>query len=197
MLVILLGLFSFSFDFPLFGQVQQLAILPLGVGLFYLLTLHKAKTRENYKVFAWLGFAVNYVLFIAGIITLLVTNWLFPKDELSTYIKSLDEVTIFNSHISQTEPIKLADNALELLLEHSTKATFESGQWYTEQQMFTEPYETEKFPYFLHNVSTPAGMNVEVHFYIEKDGKGLLVQTPERHYYYRVFEPLIEKDGDK
>jgi len=194
-LLFYLGLLSFSINFSFFNKLHQFALLPLGAGLFYLITKNRLETREKYKRFVWLGFFANYAFFIASIAALLLSNLLFPKDELSTYIKSLDNAEVFITHSSMEEPVQLTDDAYDLLAK-ANPGHMEVDQWYIAQAHVEQTRTEELFPYMLQNVTTPAGLNVEVFFYIEKDSKGLLVLTPTAHYYFRTANAFIEKVGE-
>ena len=190
------GLFSISFELSLFGQMYKLAILPLGAGLFFLFTMSRHEVRKTYKPYIWLGFLANYGFFIGGIVTIFLTNALFPPGQLLTYIKSFEEATIMITHPSVQDEVHLTKNAYELL-EKSVPTEVQAHEWYNEQAYNQRAYKVEKFPYMLQNVTAPAGMNMDVFYYIEQDGQGLLMQTPNRHYYFRTSDTFIEKDGEQ
>src|SRR5690606_25003491 len=92
-LVLALGFFSVSLELFLFEQIHNFAIIPLGASLFYLFTRTRRETRVIYRPFVWLGFLANYGFFITGILTIFVTNILFPPGQLPTYAKSFDKAT--------------------------------------------------------------------------------------------------------
>ena len=195
-IIFLIGRFSISLDLPLFGHTHNLAIFPLGAGLFYLFTRTRQQAREIYKPYIWLGFFANYAFFVCGILTIFVTNALFPPGHLSTYIESFEDATILNIHPSAQDKIQLSNNAYELL-DKSIQTEVHAHEWYNGQAYNQMAYKEEKFPYMLQNVTATAGLNIDVFYYIEQDGKGLLVQTPDQHYYFRTEDTFIEKDGEQ
>lgn len=178
------GLFSISIDLSLFGGVHKLALFPIGVAIFYLFTINNVEARNIYKPYIWLGFLANYAFFIGSIFTLFMTNALFPPGQLATYSKSFEEATIFTIHPSASNQVQLSSNAYELL-QHATQTEVNAHEWYTASK-------EEKFPYMLQNVTPAAGLKLDVLYYIERDGKGLLVQTYDEHYYFRTTESFIE-----
>ena len=195
-LFLIVGIISFSIELEFFGTMYKFALLPLGAVLFYLFTRNKESAREKYKPFVWLGFVANYVFFITGILTIPVTNAIFPPNELSTYIKSLEQAQILTTHISAVQTLSLKDNATELLQE-ATLTTIEADQWYGEQLIDQKLYSVEKFPYLLTDVTAPAGMKEEVFYFVEQEGKGLLIQTPASHYYFRTTVPIVQNVGEE
>lgn len=190
-ILLFVGIFSFSIEFSFFGQMHKFALIPLGVGLFYFWTSKQPTSREKYKSIVWLGFFANYAFFVTSIITVLIIKLLFPSDELTTYVQALDEAEIIITHRGTEDPLQLSDDAYELL-KTSTLTEFEPDQWYFNQLDYTK----EQFPYMLYDVTTPAGLPYDVFFFVEEDGQGLLVQTPEQHYYFRTLEPFAIKEGE-
>jgi len=65
--VIFVGLFSFSFEWSMSNTVLKLAILPLGVWLLYLVCSGNKQRWQKYRSFAWLGFGGNYLILAAAL----------------------------------------------------------------------------------------------------------------------------------
>ena len=189
MIAVLIGLFSFSFNFPLFEEVLSLAILPLGVWILY--GVLKGKERWGaYRKYAWLGFLGNYIFLGASILAIGLSGVLYPKDEVGTYLADVSKVELVPIHPSGRE-VDLNVAKLEESLFSFERERSNVIQWYEEIREQIWPAEEnkkpekvqEKFPYLLTGVKAKAGKKVQV--YMESDGKGLLVTTEDRQYYFR------------
>src|SRR5690606_3208985 len=87
------GLFSFSFDWYMSNTMLRFAILPLGVWLIFLVCRgNKHKHRwQKYRSFAWLGFGANYLLLAATLLSIPLQNVFYPSDKPTTYLANLSK----------------------------------------------------------------------------------------------------------
>ncbi|MCV9888013.1 hypothetical protein [Metabacillus halosaccharovorans] len=186
---VFIGLFSFSLTLPLFDEVLSLAVLPLGVWILYGI-LKRYERWQAYRKYAWIGFLGNYIFFGAAILAIGLSGLVYPKDSIETYLADVSNVELIPIHPSG----KKVDLNITKLQE--SLVTFEHEQsnvvqWYEEIREQKWPTEEnkepgkaqEKFPYLLTGVKAKAGEHVQV--YVELDGKGLLVTTEDRQYYFR------------
>ncbi len=81
---ILLGVFSFTIEFPFRDTAVKIAILPLGVWILFMLLRKKEGAWERYRKFAWLGFFSNYLFWLCKCIRWIITqiSTLTRKEEL-------------------------------------------------------------------------------------------------------------------
>lgn len=194
-IVLFIGLISFSIHLEFFGTLHQFALLPLGVFLLYIFTRKNKLRWYKYRLFAWLGFCANFGFFIVSIATIPIFNSVYPPNEIDTYIKSIEHARILNTHISKTEPVKLVKNAHELL-QQSEQDRVKWDDWFYEHTDSMHQYSYETFPYMLTDVEYPFGMDKPVNFYIEQDGMGLLIMTDDLQYYFRSKQPILEVGGE-
>lgn len=192
--VIFVGLFSFSFEWPLSNTVVKLAILPLGVWLLYFVCSSNKLRWQKYRSFAWLGFWSNYVLAAATLITIPIHSFLYPIDKPATHIANASNAYIINLHPS-AEQVSLHTASLKEQLSSMELASLQSDQWYYEIQT-SEEEKKERFPYLLAGVESKWGSSLSSAIYVEQDGKGLLISLPNKQLYYRLDTSLFD-GGDK
>ncbi|WP_289137961.1 hypothetical protein [uncultured Brevibacillus sp.] len=191
-LIILVGLISFSINLSMFDLIFKLPILPLGVWILYFVFKGKAEKWQTCRSFAWLGFGANFIFFASTLITILVHHVIYPKDELSVYISNVENASIINIHPSAKDRSLNIDSLLKQLDTMSQEAVY-SDQWYQETYMNTESNKrNERFPYQVIGTSSRWGSGLQTLIYIEDDGKGILVSTPEKQLYFRSKASLIE-----
>lgn len=73
-LITVIGMFSFDFIFPISGHEAALPVLPLGVGILYAILRFRnsLNTWKQYRLFAWIGFFINFLFFLATLISGLI-----------------------------------------------------------------------------------------------------------------------------
>lgn len=188
-IIVFIGIFSFSINLPLFEEILSLAILPLGVWISY--GVLKGKGRWlTYRKYAWLGFAGNYFFLGATILAIGISGILYPKNEVETYLADVSEVELLSIHPSGKEVNisvpKLEESLSSFKWERSNVIQWHDEmieqKWSAEENKEQEKVQ-EKFPYLLTNVKAKAGQKVRV--YVESDGKGLLVTIKDRQFYFR------------
>ncbi|QCJ40657.1 hypothetical protein FAY30_01280 [Bacillus sp. S3] len=195
-LCMLVGLFSFSFNWRVFDTPVKFAILPLGVWILYFLLKAKDGRWERYRKFVWLGFLANYIFLAGTLLALPLQHIIYPENKLSTYIGDFENARIINTHPSALE--RSLD--LEVLQKHVHSMAAKSvhgQQWYYDDDVAREDSTDrhERFPYVLTGISTKWGSGLETMIYLEADGKGMLVTTGKRQLYFRSKVSLLK--GDK
>ncbi|WP_225986130.1 hypothetical protein [Psychrobacillus glaciei] len=192
-IVILLGFFSFSFNWNVFDRMIQVAVLPLGVWILYGVLKRKKERWEKYRPFAWLGFFANFILLSFILVALPINFFIFPENKPETYISNVEKAFIINIHPSAKEHQQVKENLLKLI--HRLKQEeFFSDEWYNETYMDTESNKRkERFPYMLINTLPKWGSGLSAIVYIEGDGKGLLIVTPKKQYYFHSDQSLLEE----
>lgn len=187
------GMFTFSINLNLFKSHIQLPILPLGVWILMMLAKRKNVNNrwERYRKFAWTGFLLSFVYLIMSLFINPIDHLMYPKNKLQTYISDIKETQIISTYPNITE-VKLLNSKLL-----SSLNTFHSEKIWNEK-WYQETYEgdlkekpVERFPYILLGTKPKFGSNLDSMMYIEKDGKGLLITTKEKQYYFRSDTKII------
>lgn len=193
--VIIVGVFSFSIHFPMFEKTVELAILPLGVWILYFLLRNKGNSWKNYRPYALLGFAGNYIFLAAFFISIFIYHLIYDENELSHYISDISEAEIIPVHPDGEGNPQLRGDFMETISKMKQKEFF-SVVSYDDMFMVDDfQKENEHFPYLLANNKPRWGSGADAVIYIEKDGKGILVNTEKRSVYFRSNEKVLkEKD---
>ncbi|GLX69629.1 hypothetical protein [Paenibacillus glycanilyticus] len=193
LLVTLAGFFSLSFKIPLFGQIVNIALLPLGLWIAYLLLRKRSWT--DYRKFAWIGFAANYVLLVTTLLAGPIYGSLFDRNDPSTYLAHLEKAKLVAIHPSAGEATfekKLFSSTLAEVKASDMAGTLD---WYRESLLEDgTQYQQERFPYALVGAEARWGSGLHASAYLEADGKGLLLATKDRYYYYRSEEPMLRME---
>jgi hypothetical protein len=191
-IVIIVGLFSFSFTLPVFDTSVKIPILPLGVCFLYFIYRNKVEKWVRYRRFAWLGFFANFIFLAASFLSYPIQSALFPEDELSTYIANVKEAEIVSTHPSANKQ-QLNKKSLESQINTMKKDSIPSEEWYYNTVVNVEPADRkERFPYQLTGTETKWGSGTSAVIYVEEDGKGLLVWTPTKQLYYRADSSILK-----
>lgn len=194
--VTLIGLFTFSFNWKIFDRAVQISILPLGVWILYALLSKNKAAWQKYRQFVWLGFMANYIFLIFLLVGVLVSHLLYPGNNLSTYISSVEDAYIINTHPTAKES-SLVKKDLIASIKNAKPQEILSISWYNETVLEENPEKRkERFPYMLTNTLPMWGSGLNPTIYIEKNGKGILITTQEKQLYFQTEHSLIE-EGDK
>lgn len=189
-LLILIGLFSFSFPLTFFQRPISIAILPLGVWILY--ALRKGKW-EIYRKYAWLGFAANYIFLATTLVGILLHGIIYPKDQPATFINEAENASLHIIHPSAQKAV-LNNAALEQALESMKEKEIDSHRLYN--SIVLEEDEVEQFPYMLAGTKSQIGSGFATQIFVERDGKGVLITTNEqRQYYFRSEQPFLKMEG--
>ncbi|SER06244.1 hypothetical protein SAMN05216232_0132 [Virgibacillus subterraneus] len=195
-LIVLIGMFSFSINTNFLDTVVRIPILPLGVWILIFAFRDKKEKWEVYRTFAWLGFFFLFIFILSKLIIIPVNQAIYPKEELSTYIANLDNASLIQTHPSVEERSLNKDHLADEIA-RMRHETIHSEQWY---QKVTSNVETEnieeRFPYQLTGSLPKRGSGVDAIIYVEKDGKGLLITAAKGQYYFRSDDSLLEEGGN-
>jgi hypothetical protein len=193
-IVMLVGLFSFSFTLPFSDTFVRIPVLPLGVWILYFIFRNKVEKWVAYRRFAWLGFFANFIFLAAAFISIPIEQALYPENELTTYIGDLEEVGSIKLHPSARNAT-IKEDVLKENLQTMKRETIESNGWYNDiVNSDVEPKSRiERFPYQLIGTVPKWGSALTSTVYIEKDGKGLLLTTPKKQLYFRSETSFINE----
>ncbi|MFD1357003.1 hypothetical protein ACFQ4X_03755 [Fictibacillus halophilus] len=195
-IVIIVGLFSFSFHLNLFDTFVKIPILPLGVWILYFIYRNKIEKWVRYRRFVWLGFFANFIFLASSFLSIPIQNALYPENEITTYLADVEEAHLVNIHPSGGEKT-LNKKMLKNQLNTMKKEPIPSEDWYYNSVVEIEPKDRkERFPYQLTGTKTKWGSGTNAIIYVQEDGKGLLVLTQNKQHFYRVYTSILE-GGDK
>ncbi|MFE1245029.1 hypothetical protein ACFW35_12930 [Fictibacillus sp. NPDC058756] len=196
-IVIIVGLFSFSITMPGFDAFVKIPILPLGVWILYFIYRNKVEKWVKYRRFAWLGFIANFIFLAATFMSIPIQNTLYPENEITTYIANKENIQLIKLHPSARDA-EIKKEVLNKQLSNMNRKTIDSDEWYQQIEIIDVPNErVERFPYQLAGTKPKWGSALNNTVYIEKDGKGLLITTPEKQIYYRSEETLLSEGVTK
>ncbi|MCA1032537.1 hypothetical protein LCL95_16110 [Bacillus timonensis] len=183
--VMMVGLFSFSINLPFFDTIIKISILPLGVWILYAVLKGKAGRWEKYRRFAWLGFWANFIFLASTFISIPISYFAYPEDHPATYISDVSNASVVPIHPSAKDE-SLHKEVIINQLANFERERIINDVWYEETYMNAEPSkQNERFPYLLINVKPKWGSGIKSMIYIENDGKGLLISTADKQYYFR------------
>ncbi|WP_226641916.1 hypothetical protein [Mesobacillus subterraneus] len=195
--VIFVGLFSFSINLPYMDQQIKLAILPLGVWILYGIYSRKNEgiSWDQYRKYAWLGFFANFIFLAVSLISPLIHSAIFPANEMSTYLSDINKGKIIQTHPSADSKI-LDKDSLRIQMDRFKEEPVYSEKWYYEA--FESAGELskaeERFPYQLTGTEAKWGSGIDPMIFIEQDGKGILVSTGQKQVYFRAEKSLLKKE---
>ncbi|GEL78360.1 hypothetical protein [Tenuibacillus multivorans] len=195
LLVLLIGLFSFTINWQMFGKMISFPILPLGVWLvlLYCSWTNRKERWQVYRPFAWIGFSFNFILLIMTLISAPIQEAVYPSNDPRTYIADVDHAQIVNLHPSAQDQVLQID-LLQNGLNQWSDASLGGFEWYYEMDKNnSKEVVKEGFPYQLVGAKAMWGSGLQSIIYIEEDGKGLLITTPEKQYYFRLDQSLFKE----
>ena len=192
LVVILVGLFSFSFNTEMLGTLMRIPILPLGVWGLYVYFRKKNDEWQTYRTFAWFGFAANFIFLIFTLLTIPIFQAMYPGNEPSTFLSNIDDASIIPIQPGVKHQEIDKKSALTTILDFSEEP-IQSTAWYYGANVGVDPTNIpEKFPYQLIGAIPKWGSGLISVVYIEEDGKGLLISTPKEQRYFRLKDSLIK-----
>lgn len=195
LIVTWVGLFAFTFNWPMFGTMVKIPILPLGVWILYAIFRKKEEQWQVYRRFAWLGFFANFILLITTLVAVPIHQMMYPENEPASYISTIHDATIIQIHPS-AEKSSLNKETLAKEIVSLNEEPVRSYDWYYEIDQYNQDKEViERFPYQLVGFKPKWGSGLNTIVYIEKDGKGLLLSTATKQLYFRSEHSLI-KEGN-
>ncbi|MGR3762942.1 hypothetical protein [Rossellomorea sp. NS-SX7] len=193
--VILAGLFSFSFNWELSGTLLKFPVLPLGVWVLYGVLKREEGRWDRYRSFAWLGFAGNFIFLAAALVSMPLYAMVYPESDAATHIADADQAFIVRVHPSGEEGQILDRDRLVEQVPSMNREKVESDVWYEQMYLKSDGYKNknERFPYQVVGVSSKWGSGMEPVIYVEGDGKGVLISTSREQYYFRFDESIIKE----
>lgn len=189
-IIMFVGMCTFTFNWSIFGTTVKVPLLPLGVWILFGYFNKKKDQWASYRSFGWIGFFSNFIFLIAALVSPLFHNFIYPKDILSTYISKIEIATLIKLHpsgILQTVKVDL----LKRQIESMKKEKIFSEKWYYDTYQ-VEPPHKERFPYLLVGAEPKWGSGIQTLIYIEQDGKGILIDSPQKQIYFRSKEAFLE-----
>ncbi|MEK3883385.1 hypothetical protein [Paenibacillus sp. PL2-23] len=194
LLAALVGFCSFSVNIFLFGQVYNIALLPLGVWILSFIL--RNSSWQKYRRFAWTGFWANYIFLVTALLGGLAHQTLYDKDDPFTYMADLGEARIADIHPSARDT-KFDEGLFREAMASYYPADIQSSlSWfYDSRQKSGEFYQHERFPYALFGAEPKWGSGLHASIYLEIDGMGLLIESQGRYSYYRSEMPLMEMEA--
>ena len=195
-IVIFIGLFSFSINLPYMDQQIKLAILPLGVWILYGIYSRKNEgvSWDKYRKYAWLGFFANFIFLSVSLISPLMHSAIFPANEISTYLSDINKATVIKTHPSAESKILDRDSLLNQLDSFNEESVYSEKWYYDAFESAGELSKVEeRFPYQLTGIEAKWGSGIDPMIFIEQDGKGILISTGQKQVYFRAEKSLLKK----
>ncbi|MDP5276260.1 hypothetical protein [Chengkuizengella axinellae] len=186
------GLFSLSIDWIITDSLLKIPLLPLGVWVLYLIFKRKQTSWQTYRSFAWIGFLSNFVFILCTLIYIPIYQTLYPTNDISTFVSNIDHAEIIHSHPS-AENVSLNKDKLLEQLDAIKQVNIDSAQWYEDVILLKKE---ERFPYLLIETLPKWGSGSHAVIYIENDGKGLILQTENKQFYFRSEHSFL-KEGNR
>lgn len=189
-LVVLLGLISFTINIPFNDSIISLSILPLGVWILFFILKRKEGRWTTYRSYAWLGFGANYLFLAIHLLAIPIHHLVYPEDKLETYFAVIEKAAIIPTHPSGKESC-LDENRLIEQIRSAKQEPFFSEEWYYETFVGSDTVPKERFPYLIKGVGPKWGSGLHALSFIEQDGKGVLVTTRKHQLYYRMEDSVF------
>jgi hypothetical protein len=182
----------------LFHQLVKISILPLGVWILYFFLRKKKETWQSYRHFAWLGFFANFIFLAATLASVPLQKAMYPEKELATYVANWEHAKVITLHPSASDA-KLDKNHLKSQMISMNSKKVEMINWYDNIVNIDIKQEDriEKFPYQLTGTLPKRGSGLHTLIYVEKDGKGLLITTPQNQFYYRSDQSILTEEAGR
>jgi len=100
LLITFIGMFTFDFTLQISGERALLPLLPIGVWLVYggFRLNNKEIAWKRYRPFAWIGFISSFFFFFLGLLGAFLDGQIYDRDELATYIASVQEPQLVVTH---------------------------------------------------------------------------------------------------
>lgn len=191
MLVLIAGLFTFSFHWLIFDTLIKIPLLPLGVWGLYFFLNKKEGRWQTYRKFAWLGFIGNFIFIAWTLLFIPIVQLIYPEDQAATYISNIEHASVIQTHPSAVKETLNKESLLEQL-PFMKKANIHSDQWYRDAFIDIElSRSNERFPYQLIDAGSMWGSGIIAITFIEADGKGILITLPNQQHYFRSEKSLL------
>ena len=161
---------------------------------FVLVFKKKENNLAEVSTICMVGSGANFTLMAFLLIGIPIHYLLYPENEPSTYISNVEGAYIINTHPTGIESSLMKENLIDLI-QGAKQQNYFSDSWYNETVM--EPDKTtERFPYMLADTLPKWGSGLHTTVYLEKNGKGILITTQEKQFYFQTEHSLLE-EGDQ
>ncbi|WP_423801265.1 hypothetical protein [Neobacillus sp. SAB-20_R2A] len=187
--ILFVGVFSFSFNWRMSETTIKLAILPLGVWFLFWLR-GRTEQWQIYRHFAWLGFFANYIFLATTLAYIPLYHFIYPENQVDVYISNIERASIIST-FPTAQNLTLDKKSLQEQLPKMMEESIHSMEWFHESEEETDK-KSERFPYQLIGSTPKFGSGLNVIVYVENEGKGLLISTPEKQHYFRSDESILK-----
>ncbi|MGP4040531.1 hypothetical protein ACTWP4_11660 [Gracilibacillus sp. D59] len=188
-ILIFVGMFTFDIHWNMENE-WKIPILPLGVWIIYFFMRKDAERWQRARTYAWWGFLSSYLLIFSGLIAILLQSIIYPEDEVETFLANVENVEVITIHPSG-ENISLDPETFSEALKTATREDLDLGQW-RDEDIQVEQEHAEEFPYMLEGIKSKWGSGYITTIFLDRDGHGLIVSTPEQQYYFETERRLWE-----
>jgi hypothetical protein len=197
--VILAGLFSFSINWELSGNFMKIPILPLGVWVLYGILKREEDRWNHYRSFAWLGFAGNFILLAAALVSIPLYSVVYPPSDAPTHIADAGDASIVVIHPTGDGGLVFDNDRLVEQLPSMKQEKVLSDVWYEQMYLKSDGYrnKNERFPYQLIGASPKWGSGMKPVIYVEGHGRGILITTAQDQVYFRFNESILKEEVAK
>ncbi len=187
----IVGVFSFSITIAYLNEPLRISILPLGIWILYAILIRR-NSWEKYRKYAWIGFGSNFIFLISTFITIPIHHWVFPQNEINTYIADVSEAYVLAIHPTAGSREMLQPDALHHI-QLAKETQINSAEWHYDTAMVEPKERQEKFPYILLDAQPKWGSGYKPIIYIEQDGRGILITAEEKQFYFRTSQGILSE----
>lgn len=190
LIVTFVGMLTVDFPLFIFNQEMAFPLIPLGVGIICLLAPRRDQAWLRYRPFAWTGFFSGFLFVGFSLIGTVVQYFVYPVDEISTYITNPTDIELTVTHF-QGDEVEL--NLSEADLDGYERYSIGEAEFF--DQIMTggrqQGEHQEDFPYVLQGAQSKWGSGLNPLIFVEKDGYGLLVDLGDEQFYFSGSESLF------
>jgi hypothetical protein len=91
--------------------------------------------------------------------------------------------------------VLLDKNKLKTEIPNMKRKSFDSMAWHREATLPDGTKKEERFPFYLSDTDPKFGSGLSPLIFVEKDGKGLLISSEGKQYYFRSNESFLKDKG--
>ena len=191
-----IGMFTFTISLEWWDLSFRIPVIPLGLGILYAFFGREGRREswQRYRKFAWMGFYSTFLFLAATLLQKPLDGWLYPKDDMSTYISDVNRLEVIAIHPDAGHVILDKEN-LQQAIQKADRRPFDVEAVYNE--VFEGNEKHERFPYLLLGTVPKKGSGIEAIVYIEEGGRGILISPSEGHQlYFRTEETVLAEGGN-
>ncbi|MFD1171023.1 glycosyltransferase family protein [Oceanobacillus picturae] len=166
-------------------------VIPIGVMIIYFEFLVKRRNWHWYRKYAWTGFLGSYILFATTLLSQPIQAFFYPN-EPETYLANIHQPELITTNFISAEGKTLHKEILNDALSNLERQKLRNEKWI--DSLYDEE---ERFPYLITGIDPKWGSGIDTMVFIEGDGKGWLITTPEAHYYYRSPTSIFKEESNE